>query len=104
MSKSYFFMDSHPAANSTPTFLPDVFCPVGGYVDKNLQKTFTSKGEKFKYLRAHGMREAEVFHPDKSIGGTEGRSIKRRGSPGNFQARSLPTWMREDWVRQSGGR
>ena len=95
MSKSYFFMDTTPAPKST-TLLPDVYCPVGGYHDKNLSKTFVSKGEKFRYLRSHGMREAEVFNPDKSIGGTEGRSTKQRGSRGNFRARPMPTWMKQE--------
>lgn len=99
MGKSYFFMDTTPAAGRTTPVLPDVHCPVGGYYDKNLDKTFSSKGEKFRYLRAHGMREAEVFHPGKGLGGTEGRAVKQRGDRGNFRARPTPSWMQQELAK-----
>ena len=78
MSTTYFFLSDTPAAKSTTPVLPDVYCPVGGYHDKNLNKSFSSRGEKYRYLRAHGMREAHVFKPGQSIGGTEGNSNKQR--------------------------
>ena len=96
MSKAFFFMKDIDTSHLGKTILPDVYCPTGGYTDKNLDKTFTSRGEKFRYLRSHGMREAEMFNPDTSIGGTEGCSIKQRGSRGNFQATSMPAWMRKE--------
>ena len=92
-------MSDTPAAKSTTPILPDVYCPTGGYIDKNLAKTFTSRGEKFRYLRAHGMREAEVVNPKKSLGGTEGCSIKQRGSRGNFRSKPMPGWMRQEMER-----
>ena len=102
MSKSYFFMDTTPAAVRTTPVLPDVYCPVGGYQDKNLDKTFSSKGEKFRYLRAHKMREAEVFNPEKALGGTNGANIKQRGSRGNFRAKPMPAWMKKELERHVG--
>lgn len=98
MSKHFFFLNDTPALDQK-TILPDVYCPPGGYEDKNLGKTFTSKGEKFRYLRAHGMREAERANPGKSLGGTEGSMRKRRGSPGNFRATSMPSWMNAELER-----
>ena len=102
MSKVYFFMDSTPAARGTPTMLPDVYCPVGGYHDKNLNKTFTSRGEKFRYLRSHGMREAEIFNPEKSLGGTNGNNVKQHKPRGNFRTRPMPTWMRSELANHAG--
>lgn len=96
MSKSYFFMKDVDTAHLGKTILPDVYCPVGGYDDKNMNRRFDSKGEKFRYLRAHGMREAELVNPDKGIGGTEGASIKKRGPRGNFRARPMPGWMQQE--------
>lgn len=89
MSKAYFFMNATPAPRSGAR-LPDVYCPTGGYFDKNLGQHFSSRGAKFRYLRSHGMREAEVFNPEKSLGGTNGCSYQRRGSRGNFQSRPTP--------------
>ena len=103
MSKLYFFMNTDPAPTGTPTILPDVYCPTGGYHDKNLNKTFTSRGEKFRYLRSKGMREAEIFNPDKSLGGTNGANTKQRGDKGNFRTRPMPTWMRQELSRIAGG-
>ena len=94
MAKSYFFMRDVDTSHLGKTILPDVYCPVGGYQDKNLDKMFTSKGEKFRYLRTHGMREAEQANPAKTLGGTEGRVRKRQGSPGNFRSAPLPSWMK----------
>ena len=94
MVKSYFFLKAIDTSSLGKTILPDVYCPVGGYRDKNLDKAFTSKGEKFRYLRAHGMREAEQANPKKTLGGTEGCVRKRRGSPGNFRSAPLPSWMK----------
>ena len=102
MSKTFFFLSDRPALKDT-TILPDVFCPVGGYYDKNLDKPFTSRGEKFKYLRAHQMREAEIFNPDKSLGGTNGCSIKQRGSKGNFRTRPMPKLMHAELSKLAGG-
>ena len=102
MSKSYFFLNDTPIARSTRPVLPDVYCPTGGYHDKGLDKTFTSRGEKYRYLRSHGMREAELTNPGKSIGGTEGRAIKQRGSRGNFSARPMPAWMKQELSRHVG--
>ena len=100
MSKVYVFMKDIDTSHLGKTILPDVYCPPGGYEDKNMNRRFDSKGEKFRYLRSHGMREAEQINPDKSIGGTEGCSVKKRGSRGNFQAKPLPTWMRQELARQ----
>lgn len=98
MSKVFFFMrDIKPL--ETKTFLPDVYCPVGGYDDKNLGRRFDSKGDKVRFLRAHKMREAELYNPEKSLGGTEGCSVKRRGPRGNFRSHSMPTWMRQQLER-----
>ena len=94
MAKSYFFLRDIDTSHLGKTILPDVYCPSGGYVDKSLDKTFGTKGEKFRYLRSKGMREAEVFNPDKSLGGTDGCVRKRRGSPGNFKVTPLPSWMK----------
>lgn len=102
MSKAYFFLKDIDTSSLGKTILPDVYCPTGGYYDKNMDKQFDSKGAKFRYLRSKGMREAEVFNPNKSIGGTEGCSIKRRGSPGNFRARPLPSWMKQELARHVG--
>ena len=95
-------MNTTPTSRSTPTILPDVYCPVGGYHDKNLDKTFASRGEKFRYLRSHGMREAEVFNPEKALGGTNGANIKQRGSRGNFRAKPMPAWMKKELERHVG--
>ena len=86
MGKIFVFMKDIDTSHLGKTILPDVYCPTGGYYDKNMDKQFASKGDKFRYLRAHGMREAEVVNPGKSIGGTEGRAIKQRGMRGNFRA------------------
>ena len=101
MSKVYVFLNDTPAARST-TVLPDVYCPVGGYDDQGMGRRFTSKGEKFRYLRSHGMREAELINPEHSLGGTEGCAIKRRGSRGNFHARPMPGWMRKELAQHVG--
>ena len=102
MSKAYFFLSTTPAAPSTTPMLPDVYCPTGGYHDKNLAKTFSSRGEKFRYLRSKGMREAEVFNPNKSLGGTEGCSIKQRGNRGNFRTKPMLGWMTQELSRHVG--
>jgi len=99
MSKSYFFMKEFGTSHLGKTILPDVYCPIGGYDDPNMGRRFDSKGEKFRYLRSHGMREAEVSNPDKQLGGTEGGNIKHRGTRGNFQSRPLPAWMRTELAR-----
>ncbi len=100
MSKCYVFFNDIPPLKSR-TVLPDVYCPTGGYHDKNLAKTFSSKGEKFRYLRSHGMREAELTNPDKGIGGTDGSNINRRGPNGNFAARPMATWMKQELGRMA---
>ena len=102
MSTTYFFMKDVDTSHLGKTILPDVYCPTGGYDDKNMGRRFDSKGEKFRYLRAHGMREAEVVNPEKGIGGTEGASIKKRGPRGNFRARQMPGWMRKELANVSG--
>lgn len=102
MSKSFFFLKDIETSQLPKTICPDVYCPPGGYQDKNLNKMFASKGEKFRYLRAHGMREAEVFNPDRSIGGTEGCAVKRRGSRGTFAARPMPEDIRKELERHVG--
>ena len=102
MGKVYFFMKDIDTSHLGKTILPDVYCPVGGYQDKNLNKSFSSKGEKFRYLRANGMREAEIFNPNKSLGGTEGCSVKRRGNRGNFRARPMPAWMKQELAHHVG--
>ena len=76
MSKVFFFLKDIDTSQLPKTILPDVYCPTGGYNDKNLNRRFESKGEKFRYLRTHGLREAEPYHPDKPIGGTGGRTTK----------------------------
>lgn len=101
MSKFYFFFNDIKPLDQK-TILPDVYCPTGGYADKGLNKSFTSKGEKVRYLRAHGMREAEPVNPNKMLGGTEGCSIKRRGRKGNFQARPTPAWIQQEVDRDVG--
>ena len=102
MSKAFFFLKDIDTSQVPKTILPDVYCPSGGYHDANMNRTFTSKGEKFRYLRAHGMREAEVFNPGKSIGGTEGCSVKRRGSRGNFASRPMPEHIRRELAHHVG--
>ena len=102
MSKAYFFMKDIDTSHLGKTILPDVYCPTGGYDDKNMGRRFDSKGEKFRYLRSHGMREAEIVNPDKGIGGTEGSSIKRRGPRGNFKASPMPQWMKQEMQRHVG--
>ena len=102
MSKAFFFLRDIDTSHLGKTVLPDVYCPTGGYEDKNLGRRFNSKGEKFRYLRAHGMREAELVNPDKSIGGTEGCNIKRRGSRGTFASRPVPEWMRKELAQHAG--
>lgn len=96
MSKSYFFLQDIDTSHLGKTILPDVYCPPGGYEDKGMNRRFDSKGEKFRYLRAHGMREAEVSNPGKSLGGTEGRSTKRRGPRGTFRTAPMPAWMNQE--------
>ena len=102
MSTSYFFMKDIDTSHLGKTILPDVYCPVGGYEDKNMGRRFDSKGEKFRYIRAHGMREAELVNPDKGIGGREGASIKKHGPRGNFRARPMPSWMKQEMARHVG--
>ena len=102
MSKAYFFMKDIDTSHLGKTILPDVYCPPGGYDDKNMNRRFDSKGEKFRYLRAHGMREAEIINPDRGIGGTEGNSIKRRGSRGNFKTSPMPAWMKQELSHHVG--
>ena len=102
MSKVYFFLKDIDTSTLGKTILPDVYCPVGGYEDKSMARRFDSKGEKFRYLRSHGMREAEPFNPNCSLGGTEGGNIKQRGSRGNFRSRPLPTWMKQELAHHVG--
>ena len=94
--------DLTPKHQATPTVLPDVYCPVGGYTDKNLGKHFDSKGEKARYLKSKGMREAEVFNPNKPLGGSQGANLKQRGSRGNFRTAPMPPWMRKELERHVG--
>lgn len=96
MSKSYFFIRDIDTSHLGKTIMPDVYCPAGGYTDKNLNREFSSRGEKFRYLRAHGMREAEIAIPNKSLGGTNGNVNKRRGPIGNFRAAPMPSWMKAE--------
>ena len=100
MSKAYFFMNEVEAARPTTPVLPDVYCPTGGYHDKNLDKDFASRGEKYRYLKQHGLKEAEIFNPDKSIGGTEGRMVKKRENKGNFRASPMPSWMKKELAQR----
>ena len=102
MSKAFFFMKDIDTSHLGKTILPDVYCPPGGYEDKNMGRRFDSKGEKFRYLRSHGMREAEVVNPDKGIGGTEGASMKKHGPRGNFRASKMPAWMKQEMARHVG--
>ena len=102
MSKVYFFMQEIAAAKSTTPVLPDVYCPTGGYHDKNLAKTFASRGQKYRYLRQHGLKEAEIFNPEKSLGGTDGCSVKSRGTRGNFKVSQMPSWMKQELTRHVG--
>ena len=102
MSKAFFFLKDIDTSHLKDPVLPDVYCPTGGYHDKNLDKSFTSRGEKFRYLRSKGMREAEVFNPEKSIGGTNGCAVKRRGSRGNFRSAPMPAWMRKELAQHVG--
>lgn len=103
MSKTlYFFMSDTPSAPSTTPILPDVYCPVGGYKDKGLDKEFSSKGEKYRYLKSKGMREAEPINPNQMLGGTEGRSLKQRGDRGNFKSRPMPSWMKQELSKLAG--
>ena len=101
MGKSYFFLKDVDTSHLGKTICPDVYCPTGGYDDKGMNRRFDSKGEKFRYLRAHGMREAGPVNSDKSIGGTEGAMVKRRGSRGNFKASTMPAWMKAHLERQA---
>ena len=101
MSKAYFFLKDIDTSHLGKTICPDVYCPPGGYEDKGMNRRFDSKGEKFRYLRQHGMREAELSNPDKSIGGTEGAMVKRRGNRGTFKASPMPAWMKEHLERQA---
>ena len=102
MSKLYFFMNSDPAPEPTKRILPDVYCPVGGYHDKSLDQTFSSKGDKARFLRSKGMKEAEPFNPNKMIGGTEGRATKQRGPRGNFRTSAMPGWMKKELAKHVG--
>ena len=102
MGKVYFFMKDIDTSHLYKTILPDVYCPTGGYEDKNMGRRFDSKGEKFRYLRAHGMREAELVNLDKGIGGTEGASVKKHGPRGNFRARTMPSWMKQEMAHHVG--
>ena len=102
MSKVYVFMKDVDTSHLGKTILPDVYCPMGGYQDKNLDQRFDSKGEKVRYLRAHKMREAEPYRPDRGIGGTEGANVKQRGPRGNFKTSPLPGWMRKELERHVG--
>ena len=95
-------MNEVKASKSTTPILPDVYCPTGGYHDKNLDKSFSSRGEKYRYLKQHGLKEAEIFNPDKSLGGSEGRMVKQRGSRGNFRAAPMPSWMTQELTRHVG--
>ena len=101
MSKVYFILNDTPPPQKMVNPLPDVYCPTGGYEDKGLNKTFTSKGEKFRYLRQHGMREAKPAHPEKDLGGTGGSVWKRRGTPGNFKTSPMPAWMKAELGRMA---
>lgn len=102
MSKLYFFMNSDPAPQPTKTILPDVYCPVGGYLDKNLGVPFESKGHKARWMKARKLKEAELYNPNKMIGGTEGANIKQRGQRGNFRTRPMPAWMKQELSRHVG--
>lgn len=100
MSKVYFFMNTDIKPLDQKKILPDVYCPVGGYFDKSMNKYYGSKGEKDRDLKSHKMREAELVNPNKSIGGTEGCSLKQRGNRGNFKARPMPSWMTQELSKQ----
>ena len=104
MSTTYFFqgkLAAVPPAGGQDR--REAYCPTGGYYDKNLRRHFESKRQKRRFLARHGMRECgELFNPEKSIGGTEGCSIKRRGSCGNFQPRPMPAWMKQEMAQHAG--
>ena len=93
MSKVFIFMNETPPLQKMVNPLPDVYCPVGGYLDKNMNRRFESKGEKARFLRSKGMREAEPFNPNKSLGGTNGRMQKQTGTRGNLRAIPTPAWV-----------
>ena len=94
MSKVFFFMKDIDTSHLKDPMLPDVYCPKGGYFDANMDRRYESKGEKFRHLRSKGMREAEVFNPGKSLGGTEGCARKTQGRRGNFASRPMPDQIR----------
>ena len=93
MSKVYFILNETPPLQKMVNPLPDVYCPMGGYQDKNLNQHFDSKGQKARFLRTHKMREAEPFNPNKSLGGTNGNVRKQSGSRGNVRAIPTPSWV-----------
>ena len=102
MGKSYFFFKSIDTS-AMASNRQEVYCPTGGYYDKNLRCWFDSKRQKRAFLASQDngrWREAGVlYNPDKSIGGTEGCARKRRGSRGNFAARPISDTLRAQLER-----
>lgn len=103
MSKTFVFLKDIDTSQVVGENRREAYCPTGGYFDNNLRRHFNSKREKRRFLAAHGMREAgELYNPEKAIEGNAGCAVKRRGTPGNFRARPMPTWMKQELSKYVG--
>ena len=80
MSKAYFFLKDIDTSQIAGENRREAWMPKdGGYFDKSAREYFETKRQKRAWLATNGMREAELYNPNKGIGGTEGCVVKKGG-------------------------